>query len=320
MNMQKTPQSKTPTKITPSFRTLLYIFLGLIALRATYYSLSDGFSLERIENTFPRNEHELTRPSDDEILTLKNICSNPFVYLSKGSQAYAFQSQDGQYVLKLFKCYHLKPIPWLERLPLVSFLDSYRHTQLERRRKKAQDTLNSYKIAHDVIRDECGLLFLQIVPSPYFHQEVTFTDKIGRTCTINLANYGFMIQKKGELIFPKLEYWIRQKKLKDAKKFLRSLINLIVLRSQKGVQDQDPDLHKNAGCIGTHAVFLDVGGFHLNEDAKRPEVYVNDVRKITKKLSLWLKTHSPELADYLEETTVALNIRPDNQEIGIVNR
>ena len=146
----------------------------------------------------------------------------------------------------------------------------------------------------------CGLLFLQIVPSSTYHQPVSLTDKIGRRYTIDLAQYGYALQKKADLIFPTLERWISKKNIDDAKMFLHSLVELIVARSLKGVQDQDPDLHKNAGIIDKSAVFIDVGSFHMNENAKNSEVYINDLRKITRRLSGWLKIQSPELNTYLE--------------------
>lgn len=286
----------------PTKRQFLYILLILIAVRVLYYWRSDGFSVERIENTFPKTEYELVVPTSRELSQLKSICEKPFDYLGKGSQAYAFESYDRKFVLKLFKCYHLKPIPWLEALPLPGFLDTYRNAQLERRAKKCNATLKSYRIAYTLLKDECGLLFLQIYPSSSFHQNVTFTDKIGRTHTIDLANYGFLMQKKAALVFPSLKKWIQENELDKAKEFLKSLVQLIISRSKKGVQDQDPDLHKNAGVIGTTACCIDVGGFHMNEEAKSARVYIGDIKKITRKLSNWLEEHSPPLADFLKET------------------
>ncbi len=308
--MQKAQESRH-CKIFSSLKTVLYLFLLLIALRITYYALSDGFCLQRIENPFSKGIYELSKPTEEELLELKNVCTNSFTYLGKGSQAYAFQSQDGAYVLKLFKCYHLKPVTWLEEMQLFGFLEDYKKSQLERRSKKTNHTLKSYQLAHDLIAEECGLIFLQIVPSSYFHQEVQITDKIGRTHTIDLAKHGFILQKKGDLLFPKFEHWIKEKKLKKAKKLIQSLVSLIVSRSVKGVQDQDPDLHKNAGCIGTQALFIDVGGFHFKEEAKKPEVYVHDVRKITNKLAVWLKDKSPELANFLDETIAQIDLQAE---------
>ena len=121
----------TQIQSVPKYRPFFYFFPLLIALRVLYYWQSDGFSIERISNVFAPAGNELSALTKNEKIILKKICEQPFVYLGKGSQAYAFQSQDGQYVLKLFKGYHLKPIPWLENLPLIGILvASYRNEQL----------------------------------------------------------------------------------------------------------------------------------------------------------------------------------------------
>jgi hypothetical protein len=291
----------THKKSFPTVRQVIYLFLALVALRGAYYASSDGFNLERIKNFFPKEGYQLGKPTEDELKLLKEVCAQSFSYLGKGSQAYAFASSDGKYVLKLFKCYHLKPVPWAEELPLRGFLNDYRNEQLQRRYKKTQTTLESYKIAHNLVRDECGILYLQIVPSDDFHQMVSFTDKINRRFTIDLANYGFILQKKAELVYPTLERWIKENKIHEAKEFLHSLVNLIVSRSLKGVQDQDPDLHKNAGIIDTRAYCIDIGGFHLNDEAKQPHSYEYDLKKTTNNLQIWLKEKKPELAQYLDE-------------------
>jgi hypothetical protein len=298
----------------PSKQLVFLLFIGLIALRVLYYWGSDGFSIQRIDNTFP-NSHTLSPPSEAKLEELKKICSTPFTYLGKGSQAYAFQSEDGKHVLKLFKCYHLKPIPWLEKLELPNFLNRYVQTHLKRRYHKTKLSLESYKIAHDTLSEECGLIFLQMVPSQDYEQEVTFTDKIGRTFTVNIANYGFMIQKKVDLIMPTLDSYIKNNETDKAKELLTSIVDLLIARSKKGVADQDPDLHKNCGCIGTHAQFIDVGSFHLRQEVKSPTVYLQDARKITRKLKNYLEPRSPELAVALEE-----NLRLHESQKNIAQR
>ena len=292
--------------LLPRKKWLTALFLSVIAVRVIYYWQSHGFSIERITNSFP-NTYQLSRPTEKELETLRSVCQQPFTYLGKGSQAYAFESQDGKYVLKLLKCYHLKPIPWLEKIELPSIFGRYVKQHLNRRYQKTKLSLESYKIAHDLIPDECGLLFLQIVPSEHFSQPVTFTDRIGRTFTIDLANYGFMIQKKMDLIFPTIKRFYEEGKKEEAKKLMHSIIELIAVRSQKGVSDQDPDIHKNLGCIGTQAQFIDVGSFHRNERAKLKTTYTEDAKKITRKLKHFLEVTTPELVPALDEELIAMN-------------
>jgi hypothetical protein len=286
----------------PSFLHLLMIIIVIIAIRASFYAATDGFSLYKIDNTFPASdEWKLSPPNAYERQKIHAICEKPFYYLAKGSQAYAFISDDGEYVLKLFKCYHLTPVTWLEKLPLPQSLDHWRDETIQKRQKKIDATLQSYKIAENVLKKECGILALEILPSPSFQQEVEIVDKIGRQYRLNLANYGFILQKKADLIYPTLSRWIKEGNISQAKKALTSIVDLVIQRSKKGIQDSDPDLHKNAGLIGTKAVFIDVGSFHKNLNAKNPQVFQQDLLKITNTLKNWLNAQSPELAKHLEE-------------------
>lgn len=283
------------------FYHVLLILVALIAIRAIYYSFSDGFNLKRIENSFPRKSFESEPPSTSVRLQMQKICEQPFTYLGKGSQAYAFESEDKQYVLKLFKCYHLKPVDWLHKLPLVGYFDRYRKEQVERRDKKLKATLQSYKIARDVIPEECAIIYLQIVPSPHFKQKISFKDKVGRSHTLDLANYGFILQRKAKLIFPTLDKLIKENKTKEAKAMIREILHLLISRSKKGVQDQDPDLHKNAGMIDDRAYCIDIGGFHMNEKIKEKNEMAADLKKVTRRLYKHLKSEPSNLAHYLAD-------------------
>ena len=287
------------------FSYVFFILIALIATRAIYYSFSDGFNRSRIENTFPREGLENSPITEEKLELLKTVFAQPFHYLGKGSQAYAFASQDNRYVLKLFKCYHLKPVDWLHKLPLVGYFDNYRHEQITRRDKKLQATLASYKIARDIIPQECAILYMQIVPSHNFSVNATFTDKIGRSHTINLADYGFVLQRKATLIFPTLDSLIRQGQEKKAQAIIRSILDLMVKRSVQGIQDQDPDLHKNAGIIDDKVYCIDIGGFHTNEGIKNPQTMKSDITRFTRRLYHHLESHptalGKKLARYLDD-------------------
>jgi hypothetical protein len=294
--------NQTPIKKTfPRFVHLLWILLVVVAARGSYYLLSDGFSVSKIKNTFPVTaEWQLPAPGPKEQKLLSSICAEEFRYLGKGSQVYAFISQDNQYVLKLFKCYHMKPVDWIAKIPLPQSLDTSRAIALEKRYKKVATSLQSYKIASKLLRRECELISVEILPTAAIDQEVTLYDKMGRKHVINLGDYGYIMQKRADLIYPKLSYWIAHGDLDSAKKAISSMVALIVERSRKGIQDSDPDLHKNAGLIDTTAVFIDLGSFHMNPEAKTEALYTGDLLKISNRLREWLEKQSPELAVHLE--------------------
>lgn len=286
----------------PKLSHIIWIVLAILGCRIGYYMLSDGFSVTKIKNTFPiTTEWQLSPPTNDEKKKLQTICEKPFRYLGKGSQVYAFISEDKNYVLKLFKCYHLQPPHWLANVPLPTIFDAQRNASLLKREKKINDTLKSYKIASQYLRDECGIIALEILPTPKLNQEVTLFDKLGRAHKINLGEYGFIIQRRADLIFPKLSSWLAANDIASCKKAISSMVALMVQRSKKGIQDSDPDLHKNAGLINTTAILIDLGSLHINSDALKEEVYIQDLHKITNRLHQWLQKQSPELATYLQE-------------------
>jgi hypothetical protein len=283
-------------------RIALLIFIATLFIRPVYYYITEGFALNRIEVIIPPDPKLLLpSPTEKELKKLKIITSQPFHYLKKGSQAYAFISKDGMYILKLFKFHHMRELSWVHAIPLPQTIAQKRDFLLQRRAVRTNLSLNSYKIAQTSLKDECGLIFTQILPSSSYNLPVSLEDRVGREYTIDLSHYGFAIQHRLNLVLPSLRTWISENKIDEAKKALSSLVGLIVTRSKKGIQDSDPDLHKNAGLIGTTGVHIDIGSFSANPNISQIEKMRPDVQKTFRKLVLWLQDKSPELSLYLSE-------------------
>lgn len=283
-------------------RISIIIFVSTLLIRPLYYYTTEGFALNRIEVIIPHDPLlELPPPSENQLNQLTLITKQPFHYLKKGSQAYAFISEDGKYILKLFKFHHMRPLTWVSKIPLPQAIARERDFLLLRRDLRTKRSLNSYKIAALHLQDECGLLFTQILPSSSYTLPVHIEDRLGRKYCIDLSHYGFAIQHRLNLVMPSLQKWINEKKMDEAKKALSSLIGLMVHRSKKGIQDADPDLHKNAGFIGSTAVNVDIGSFFENAHIAQTNQMRPDIQKTFLKLVVWLSSRSPELAAYLSE-------------------
>ena len=293
----------------PSFQTIKSGMILKIAgavvcvalcARIGYYAMTEGFSLSRIEAPVSfTGDLSIEPPSEATINILSSITHQQFRYLKKGSQAYAFISEDGQYVLKLFKLHHLQHADWLRSVPAFGFVRTYRDSLIERRDYRITLTLNSYRLAADRLPDECALIYAQILPSPVYTMPVTIHDAIGRTYTIDLARHGFALQRRSELVIPCFERWIRNCELEKGKAAIDSLVALIALRSSKGIQDTDPDLHKNAGLLDGKAMFIDIGSFCECPSMRQPREMKSHIRKVFSHFSEWLSKKSPELADHL---------------------
>jgi hypothetical protein len=275
-------------------------FLFTFLTRATYYALAEGFSLKRIEAPISfQGDLSVKAPSKQTLETLSSITLQHFRYLKKGSQAYAFISDDGHYILKLFKLHHMQPAEWLQAIPAPGVLQRYRDNLIHRRKYRIELTLTSYKLAAEKLLKECGLVYAQVLPSLEFSLPVTIVDAVGRRYSIDLSQHGFAIQKRAELVIPSFERWIKEGDIQQAKNAIDSLVALIAARSIKGVQDSDPDLHKNAGLIGTKAVLIDIGSFYANPSITAPAEMQRDMKKVFNNFSEWLSRRSPTLADYL---------------------
>jgi hypothetical protein len=283
-------------------RVGLVIFGATLFIRPLYYYLTEGFSLKRVEVTIERDPAlVLAQPSKQDIESLSLITKQPFRYFKKGSQAYAFMSDDGKYILKLFKFHHMHSMKWLQAIPLPACFQEERNSLINHREERISLTLHSYKIAQEKLNKECALIFTQILPSSSYTLPVTIIDPVGRTYSFDLAHYGFALQHRVNLVLPALRNWIQLNKIDEAKKALSSLVGLFVTRCKKGIQDIDPDLHKNAGYFGSTAVHIDIGSFLENNLMTSKEKMVPDIQKAFKKLHLWLEGRSPDLASFLAE-------------------
>ena len=283
-------------------RVALLLALLTLVLRASYYFLSEGFSLARIEAPIHFHANlSLPEPTPTTLQELRTIMHQRFFYLKKGSQAYAFISEDKTHVLKLFKLHHMQPADWILSIPVPGCLSSYRDNLVKRRAFRISLTLQSYKIAAEQLPDECALVYTQILPTTTYSLPVTIVDAIGRTYTIDLAAHGYALQKALRLVPSSFDGWIKNNDMVHAKEAIDSLCTLMARRSAKGIQDLDPDLHKNAGLLGTKAAILDIGSFILNPKMATPEEAQRDIRKVFEHFSVWLQQKSPELASYLDE-------------------
>ena len=280
-------------------RWAFFFLITILLVRIVYYAATEGFSTDRICTPSVTSHKVVTHSSSPFPNELKNTL---FTYMKKGSQAYAFQSQDGTYVLKLFKRHHMQDALWLHKIPTFGPLTSWKNLLLAKRKKRLLLTLQSYTIATDQLQKQCAILAYQLEPSCLETIPVTLEDGIGRKHMISLSSCGFILQKKASLVFPSFSHWIKNKEYEAAQTALRSLVAIISERSKLGIQDVDPDLHKNAGFIGTEAIFIDVGSFTKKEAPLSKEAFQYDIIKISKELREWLNVKDPSLAIFFDKT------------------
>lgn len=269
-------------------RRLLFLsLLCLIFFGVGLWRLSDGFSAAKMSAPLPFDPRwEVESPSSFQI---RLLLSQPFTYIGKGSQCYVFESADKQYVLKFFRLSRYRLPAFQESLTLPPFLAAIQNKRIEEKRLKQEKHFASCTLAYRELKEECGLIYLHLNRTTYLAQNVTLYDNLKRSLSIPIDNYAFLIQKRGEQVYPYLGRLLKEGKTDEVKKALLSLAVLIDKRVEKGIADSDAEIHKNAGFLHGKAYFLDVGQFSK-------EVETRDREKVMRKLLLWLESKDSRLA------------------------
>src|SRR5262245_16196087 len=105
-----------------------------------------GFNPRRIALPVP-TELVIWNPEADRLL------EQPFRYLGRGRQCFAFSSPDGKVVLKLPRT-DIYQVPfWMRVLPVTKTRESVRETRLSREKL----VLNSMRIAYEEMREDTGV-------------------------------------------------------------------------------------------------------------------------------------------------------------------
>lgn len=200
---------------------------------------------------------------------LPPVLQQRFTYLGEGAQVYAFASEDGAYVLKIFKGRHKKSFK------ISRFLSHLKHpianckAQTAEWKVKFADTCRRYEMAFDHLREETGLILLHFqqtaTPLP-----VTLLDRSAHR--VDLSALPFILQKKA-ILTP--EYF-RQNPTKHAEA-KQALKDFFVRRAQKGFSDPRQTLSINYGFIDDTPIQIDVGKiepFHGDIEAELKKIHM----------------------------------------------
>lgn len=263
---------------------------------------TDEFSLCRLQSAFPSDPNWDTPPlNDSDQFEFKRAIAQQYHYLGSGGQCFAFESEDGQYVIKFFRHKLRKPQRWLLSLPLPEPLALKQAKAYNRLLNKHHRDFNSYKLAYEVLKEETGLICIHLNKTSKIGHHLTVSDKLHIRHQIDLDQTEFILQKKAELVYPSITKMMEEGHIEEAKKSLHAILGLIVSRCQKGIFDEDPRIQCNVGLIGTEAIFIDVGRFKKDEQRSDPEVYMHDLAEINHRFKGWLAENHPSLVPVLEE-------------------
>ena len=190
--------------------------------------------------------------------SIRPLLNQSYTYLGEGHQMTAYASEDGHYVLKLFKATPRHHFKWrrLWRTPAQKRMEQIKWKQ------SFADTCRRYKLAFIHLKEETGLVFLHFEKS---QTPLPLTLKHKKTQTIDLSTLPFVIQKRA-ILAP--DYFRQNPHLKeDGKEALKAFFTK---RLSKGFSDPRQTLSKNYGFIGHTPIQIDPGKIEpFDQDPQR---------------------------------------------------
>ncbi len=283
-----------------SILQLFAVIVCAVFIKKFCYKKTDGFALTKILSTFAFNpDWECPSSSQIDADHLEKILNQPFHYLARGAQSYVFVSEDDNTVIKFFRLNHLCTPPWLAAFHLPLTLQPYKISKMLEKRTSVNRDFQSYKIAFEEMKEETGLLYMHLNKTSHLKKHLKIIDKIGIAHDLDLDNMEFLIQKKATLFYPTLEKLIKTEGETAAKEAISALIELLVSRCQKGIFDKDPDLNTNFGFLDKHPIQIDIGRFRYDETRRNPNIYCDDIIRITDSFRQWLDRNYPSLSLHL---------------------
>ncbi|MGE5196162.1 MAG: hypothetical protein ACM3JI_02400, partial [Anaerolineae bacterium] len=223
---------------SPFFRKISRFF-SFIYLAASLFFYLDRYchsfrhrDPDRFISDYPFNPSWKLPPlNEEETRKVEQILSQPFTYMTSGSQAYVFLSQDKHYVIKFFKHYKTRPKTWLVHLPVKA---NFLRTQWLIVQAKLFEAFESSLTAYKEMKEHTGMVFLQLNKTPGNRFKATLIDKKGKPHRIDLRNFQFLIQKKGELLYPRIARLMQNKQRDAAEQSVSAILNFVDFLGKSG--------------------------------------------------------------------------------------
>jgi hypothetical protein len=286
---------KTTLRKTSFFLLFLGLTLGLEQI--FWYKCTDNFRLGKIEYNLPlasKEEDFFLRKEKTELLPIFN---QNFTYLAKGHHAYAFISEDGQYILKFPRFHKFREPFWSNWFCIPKNCKK----NIPRNKERLKHILDSHQIAHDLLKEETGIIYLHTKRTDFFEKKISLIDKMGRKFLLDLNLAGFVLQKKFTLIGELLPALIQKNDIEGIKKITASLIRLKMNRAKKHIMNKDKHgIGRNHGIEGENAYEIDIGSYEIRDTLSSKEEFIKEVRSCTSDFKILLIKLLPNGKEFYE--------------------
>jgi len=279
---------------------VLFFSAAMIYLPCWIEQANGSFRLAKIAIDVPFNPAwEAEPPSQELTAILSSLLAKPFFYLGRGAQAFVFESEDGQYVIKLFRS-SPKIHPWRQFIR-KNFLKRRDRRTAE---QKIQLLFRACKLAYTKAPDLTGLQYIHLNSTKYLPPSTYLVNRMGRKIPVDLNRCRFAIQKKGVSVSQTFAEAIREK---DKEKYLRlasSFVSLVQERASRNISNLDKKMGENFGFLGETAIEWDFGNYATNESLQEKSLREAEIQIFTRNFQEFLDRTSSDWQVMLTESGV----------------
>ncbi len=269
--------------------SLFLTALTFLTINGVLFNEKQGFDPANITQNLPFNEQWEV----GEVVTIQDLIFNQqYSYLAQGKQAFAFESEDQQYVIKFLKTRRVRDKKWFcywqnwfkfsTPLPIIKHFT---------RKKELAELCSRFVLAYSELPQETALLYVHMNRTNGLFKTLTVVDGKGKRHEIALDQVPFVVQRKVQLAPDRIQQLLTKNDLEGAKQAIRALKDLFAARTFKGFTDERQVFSKNYGFINGQAVQIDIGKITKID----PSQYSEEFSRICLNLHQWIGRHYEKL-------------------------
>lgn len=273
------------------FSLFLLVVFCLVASRAWYWA-TDGFRLSRIEG-FERTGKERAFSKEAEL-----ALSQRYFYLGRGRQCFAFQSEDGQYVIKFPRLDRYRNRLLFRVCPFDVFKAPI-NQRLESHASRKEKLFASFEISCDELQEDTAIVAM--FNSPKNGKKLEIIDRLGRVFWLPLEKTGFILQRKLRLFRDVFQEALAKKDRAEIDQILERFLEVVTRVADKGILSKDGSFLNNFGFDETRCFQIDVGSFYRAKELSRNEAFVASIHASVETLRVWLLHRDPALLECIDQ-------------------
>ncbi len=295
-----------------SISVLVLAALALLCTVRSKPKVSTPFSLEAISSNVPycADWDSCNLSGHEEAMA---ALTQPYRYLGSGGQCFAFVSEDDRYVIKFFKQKAFAIPQWIHRFPVPILIQWLKEKKTAKRQERRDKVFKAFKLSKDTLGRETGLLYVHLNRTSHLNKKLSLCDAKGGSYLLNLDDLEFVIQRKAELAFAKIDSLMQNKECEGAKRAIDKLLELSLGLGRKGFRDRDPNLRSNCGFIGDEAILIDVGRIIYSEEIKEPKKFKRELMRASVVFRKYLSRSYPQLLSHFDNC-IAKILESDNNK------